>query len=240
VEAQDWDPIPECGKGLHGWLWGEGNHIVCDWWDDPKAKWLVAAVWEADLIDLTQKVKFPRAYVVFCGERHEAASKIIQLGATGPVMFCTKTGGNGSILTGGAGSILTGNNYSTLTGGRNSKLNGGYYSILKGGVCSILTGGTGSTLTGGTDSTLTSGRNSTLNGGDGSILNGDKWSYLTGGEGSILTGGEGSILTGGEGSIFIFRIWHDNRYRLHVAYVGENGIEPNKPHKLKDKNIFPC
>ena len=28
VEAPDWDPRAECGRGLHGWLWGDGDVSV--------------------------------------------------------------------------------------------------------------------------------------------------------------------------------------------------------------------
>jgi len=43
VEAPDWEPTYECGHGLHGLLWGEGNSGLLDTSDD--AKWLVV---EAD------------------------------------------------------------------------------------------------------------------------------------------------------------------------------------------------
>ena len=134
VEAPDWQPTADCGRGLHGFLWGEGDGSLADWSRD--AVWIVSRINE--WIDLDGKVKFPRAEVVFSGSREDATAKIRELGANGAVIGSTLTGGHGSILTGGHGSILTGGDRSTLTGGD--------YSILTGGHGSILTGGDGSIL----------------------------------------------------------------------------------------------
>ncbi len=110
AEAPDWKPTKECGNGLHGALWGEGDGSLLDW--SPDAVWVVAGVDE--WIDLDGKVKFPRATVVFAGARNDATAKIIALGARGAVIGAALAGGNDSTLTGGDGSILTGGNGSTL------------------------------------------------------------------------------------------------------------------------------
>jgi hypothetical protein len=290
VEAPDFDSTPECGKGLHGWLWGEGDVSACSWWNDLDSKWLVLAVWKDDLIELDSKVKFPRCWVVFSGDRISAPRKIIELGAQGAVLFANRLGGDNSTLTGGDRSTLTGGNGSTLNGGDDSTLNGGYgstltggywstlnggdrstlnggdWSTLNGGDRSTLNGGDGSTLTGGYRSTLNGGNGSKLNGGDDSTLNGGDRSTLNGGYGSTLTGGngsklkggdgstltggyrstlnggngsklnggDGSTLTGGYGSRLTFKVWDGNRYRLHTAYVGENGIKSGVPYQFID------
>ena len=126
VEAPDWQPTADCGRGLHGFLWGEGDGSLADWSRD--AVWIVSRINE--WIDLDGKVKFPRAEVVFSGSREDATAKIRELGANGAVIGSTLTGGHGSILTGGRGSTLTGGDYSALTGGRGSILTGGDGSIL--------------------------------------------------------------------------------------------------------------
>ena len=204
VSAPDWRATSECGNGLHGFLWGEGDGGLADW--SLNAIWIVAGIdhW----IDLGGKVKFPKANVVFAGSRAAATAKIIELGARGAVI----------------GSTLIGGDYSTLTGGDHSTLTGGYSSTLTGGARSTLTGGYRSTLTGGGGSTLTGGDHSTLTGGDHSTLTGGARSTLTGGYGSTLTGGYGSTLTAK---------WLDGlRYRIAVAYVGEDGIEPGAPYRV--------
>jgi hypothetical protein len=48
VECPDWDPAPQCGNGLHGLLWGEGDGGLLNW--DSDAKWLVVEVDEEDVI----------------------------------------------------------------------------------------------------------------------------------------------------------------------------------------------
>jgi hypothetical protein len=144
VEAPDWNPAPKCGNGLHGFLWGEGDAALADWSDS--AKWIVAKVAATDIVDLGGKVKFPRAEVVFVGNRFDATQFIREHGARGAIIGITLTGGECSTLSGGARSTLTGGARSTLTGGEGSTLTGGEGSTLTGGYGSTLTGGEGSTI----------------------------------------------------------------------------------------------
>jgi hypothetical protein len=214
VEASDWQPIKKCGNGLHGWLWGEGDHTVSDHWYNPKAIWLVAAVWLADTIDIQGKVKFPRAWVVYSGTRDEATREIVKLGSKKPVMFVNLTagdneaqvggfqarltGGDWSTNTGGYKSTNTGGNYSTNTGGDGSTNIGGYRSTNTGGNYSTNTGGNKSTNTGGNESTNTGGDRSTNTGGNKSTNTGGDWSTNTGGTGSTNKGGDYSTNKGGD------------------------------------------
>ena len=71
---------------------------------------------------------------------------------------------------------------------------------------------------------------STLTGGDGSTL--------TGGNRSTLTGGYGSTLTGGENATLIVKRWNGKRYKMHIAYVGEDGIKEGVKYRLNDDNEF--
>ena len=83
VECPDWKPTEECGNGLHGALWGEGDGSLLEW--SANAVWVVAGIEE--WIDLNGKVKFPRADVVFAGPRDEAVAEIVRRGATGAAQF---------------------------------------------------------------------------------------------------------------------------------------------------------
>lgn len=58
VEASDWKPTKECGNGLHGLLWGQGDWSLVHGAVD--ARYLVIEVDAADIVDLQNKVKFPR------------------------------------------------------------------------------------------------------------------------------------------------------------------------------------
>ena len=64
VEALDFIKNDQCGNGLHGFLWGEGNsNLAIPFHID--AKWLVVKVNKDDIIDLSGKVKYPKGEVVF-------------------------------------------------------------------------------------------------------------------------------------------------------------------------------
>jgi hypothetical protein len=80
VSCPDWKPARECGNGLHGLLWGEGS-VSLTAQDDPNANWLVCAVWTTDVVDLGDKVKVPRSFVVFTGSRFDAVAELQKLGA---------------------------------------------------------------------------------------------------------------------------------------------------------------
>ena len=57
VEAPDWDPRPECGRGLHGLLWAQGNYGLLSARHD--AKFLVIEADAKDVVTIDdQKVKF--------------------------------------------------------------------------------------------------------------------------------------------------------------------------------------
>jgi hypothetical protein len=107
VEAPDWDPKPECGYGLHGLLWGEGDGSLLNW--SPDAKWLVCKVVASECVELRGKVKFPRCEVVFCGDRL-GATKLIQAHRPGAAV----TGGT---ATAGDSGTATAGNHGTATAG---------------------------------------------------------------------------------------------------------------------------
>jgi hypothetical protein len=220
VEAPDWDPKPECGNGLHGFLWGEGDGSLADW--SEKAKWLVCEVDDDQIIGLQGKVKFKNCKVVFCGNREGATTYILANGSLGKaVIGATLTGGDGATLTGGDRATLTGGDRATLTGGDGATLTGGYRATLTGGDRATLTGGNGATLTGGDRATLT--------GGDGATL--------TGGDRATLTGGDGATLTGGENSVLMFSVWDGKRKRVITTHTGEDGILERKTYRLIEGKV---
>jgi hypothetical protein len=160
VKAPDWDPNPECGHGLHGLLWGEGNGVLLNW--DEDAKWLVVSVDTVEIVDLKDKVKFPRGIVVFCGDQ-EGATKYISKRAPK----------NSAVV----GLSISAGNYGQATAGDRGK----------------------------------------------------------------ATAGDHGEATAGDKGLLILS-WYDpaaNRRRVTVAYVGEDGIKPNKTYKLNEKTHKP-
>ena len=104
VVAPDWEPTKECGKGLHGWLNGEGDSGVASRFHEPDAKWLVLEV--PSFIELSGKVKFKSAKILFIGSRGECARYIWERTKAPCILGLELTGGDCSTLTGGEGSEL--------------------------------------------------------------------------------------------------------------------------------------
>ena len=150
AECPDWKPTKECGNGLHGALWGEGDGSLLDWSNN--AVWIVAGVDE--WIDLDGKVKFPRADVVFAGSRQDAIDKIVSLGATGAIIGGTATAGDGGTATAGyrgtatagEGGTATAGNYGTATAGEGGMATAGYYGTATAGNYGTATAGEGGTI----------------------------------------------------------------------------------------------
>ena len=63
VECPDWKATESCGNGLHGWLWGVGDYSL----SDHKPLWQVIEVADSDIVQLGNKVKFPKGDVLYSG-----------------------------------------------------------------------------------------------------------------------------------------------------------------------------
>ena len=106
VKCKDWQPIKECGNGLHGLLWGEGDGSLLSWEDS--ARWLVVRVKASTLIDLAGKVKFPAGTVVHCGDRKSAIEYLQKRAPEGKaIVGATATAGDGGTATAGYGGTAT-------------------------------------------------------------------------------------------------------------------------------------
>lgn len=136
VECQDWKPIAYCGNGLHGWLHGHGNGGTSNYWGD-KCNWLVVKVKTKHLIDLSDKVKFKKGEVVFCGDRKGATAYILKhdpIAITQPVVGAivetgdkgTATSGYQGISTSGSGGTSVCGDHGTATSGFNGLSRSGY------------------------------------------------------------------------------------------------------------------
>ena len=77
VVCPDWDPSPECGHGLHGLLWGEGDSDLLDWSNG--SQWLVVGI--EKWVEIGGKIKTPCGDVVYCGDMQGAAALVVALGA---------------------------------------------------------------------------------------------------------------------------------------------------------------
>lgn len=126
VEAPDWEPTEECGNGLYGLLWGEGDGSLLDWSDD--AVWVVAGIDE--WVDLGDKVKFPSADVVFAGGRKEATDLIVSLGAKGAVVGASVIAGDSGTATAGYRGTATAGDNGTATAGESGTATAGSGGVI--------------------------------------------------------------------------------------------------------------
>src|ERR1700690_4396926 len=118
VECHDWLPTAECGNGLHGFLWGEGDGGLANWAAD--AKWLVVSVLEKEIVLIDRKVKFPRGNVVFCGGRKEATDYIaarLPPGRTPAIVGHFAVSGDRGTSNSGVGGTSTSGHGGTSTSG---------------------------------------------------------------------------------------------------------------------------
>jgi len=160
VALPDWDPKPECGNGLHGFLRGEGDGRLASF--APDAKWLVVKVRLADVIDLAGKVKFPRGVVVFCGDRAGATALIKKKHPRATIVGGTSTSGDCGTSTSG--------DYGTSTSGFRGTSTSGYGGTSTSGDYGTSTSGFRGTSTSGFRGTSTSGDCGTSMAGENGIL----------------------------------------------------------------------
>ena len=230
VEAPDWEPTDECGNGLHGLLWGEGDGSLLDWKVD--ARWIVARVEE--YIDLGDKVKFPRAEVVFVGDRKAATDKIIELGAKGPVVGAIVCAGDHGIARAGYMGTASAGDLGTASAGYKGTARAGDHGTASAGDGGTASVGRWGSASAGDYGTASVGRCGTASAGDGGTASaGDYGTASVGRWGAARVGDGGTASAGEEGTITIK--WHDgNRIRIAVGYVGEGGIEPNTLYRVRN------
>ena len=225
AECPDWKPTKQCGNGLHGALWGEGDGALLDWRDD--AVWVVAGVDE--WIDLGGKVKFPRADVVFAGARDDAVAMLVSLGATGAIIGGTATAGERGTATAGYGGTATAGERGTATAGDGGTATAGYGGTATAGERGTATAGDGGTATAGYGGTATAGERGTATAGERGTA--------TAGYGGTATAGERGTATAGERGTLCLSFWNGNRRRIIIGYVGEDGVKANVAYRVRNGKL---
>jgi hypothetical protein len=236
VSAPDWIDNFRCGNGLHGWLWGEGDDTLGHV-DTPKAKWLVVRVLASEVRHgaghLIGKCKFPRGYVVHCGDRKSATEYIMRHGASGKAVI-------GATATAGDYGTATAGDYGTATAGCRGTATAGPGGTATAGDYGTATAGDYGTATAGDYGTATAGCRGTATAGPGGTATAGYRGTATAGNSGIATAGDGGIATAGDGGTICLQYYdaQSERYRIAVAYVGEDGILPNRKYKLNDSHEF--
>ena len=157
VVAPDWIANGKCGNGLHGWLYGQGDHGCADHWRNSDAKWMVLEVALSDVVMLGGKCKFPRAVVRFVGYKSDAAAYIIANDPRSADVVVIgehkSVGDNQSAIVGALG---------TATAGNSGTATAGYYGTATAGYSGTATAGDYGTATAGDYGTATAGKKGEL------------------------------------------------------------------------------
>ncbi|HIE5956816.1 TPA: hypothetical protein ACXNYZ_004666 [Pseudomonas aeruginosa] len=251
VEAPDWKKDNKCGHGLHGWLFGQGDHDCSGTVGDADAKWLVVEVVLADLIALGGKVKFPRCTVRHIGGKASATQFLIAneprsagvavIGATlqaGDKGFC-QVGDYGTATAGDEGTATAGN-WGTATAWDEGTATAGNRGTATAGDWGTATAGGWGTATAGGWGTATAGNRGTATAGDWGTATAGDWGTATAGNRGTATAGNRGTATAGEKGEIRIRYWDEKagRYRTVIGYIGEDGLEPNVPYKLNADRKF--
>lgn len=110
VTCPDFQNNPECGNGLHGWLWGVGDYSASKY----HANWLILEVADDDIIQISEKVKFPKCEVLFVGSLAKAYAWLkyaphweeAESSATGSYGIAASVGFNGKAKASESGAIF--------------------------------------------------------------------------------------------------------------------------------------
>ncbi|WP_220125153.1 hypothetical protein [Pseudomonas aeruginosa] len=220
VEAPDWKKDNRCGHGLHGWLFGQGDHDCSGTVGDADAKWLVVEVGLSDLIALGGKVKFPRCTIRHIGDRASAtqflianeprAAGVAVIGATlqaGDKELCqvgaygTATAGNEGTATAGDWGTATAGDWGTATAGNEGTATAGNEGTATAGYKGTATAGYKGTATAGYKGTATAGDWGTATAGyKGTATAGYKGTATAGDWGTATAGNWGTATAGNEGT----------------------------------------
>ena len=131
IAAPDWSPVAECGRGLHGLVHGVGDASLLTYAETPGANWLVVAADADKLVELRGKAKFPEGEVVYCGDRDGALAYLDAHGcADKPVVYATRTAGDGGTATAGYRGTATAGDRGTATAGDGGTATAGYRGVL--------------------------------------------------------------------------------------------------------------
>lgn len=204
VSAPDWNENKECGNGLHGWLYGQGDISCVSYWEDEDAKWMVLEVPSAEIVVLEGKCKFPSARVRFVGTKSEAAEFIIanepKALSLAVIGACMKVGDDAAASVGALGMAEAGYR-GTATSGANGTAIAGNYGTAKAGYRGIAKAGYRGTAIAGYRGTAEAGYRGTATAGRyGTAMASDNGTAEAGDNGIAEVGDNGRATAGNYGT----------------------------------------
>ena len=214
VVAPDWNKHPECGNGLHGWLFGQGDHSCAQYCQHEGAQWLVVEVDSDSIIELGGKVKFPRGVVRFAGDKKSATD----------FLWENEPRSREVVVIGAQRADLR--DKAVVQVGALGTATAGYRGTATAGALGTATAGDCGTVTAGDCGTATAGDRGTATAGEGGTA--------TAGALGPATAGYRGTATAGEGGVISIEYYDGNRYRRLIGAIGENGLKPNTPYRVDD------
>ncbi|MDR5777600.1 MULTISPECIES: hypothetical protein [unclassified Caballeronia] len=217
AEAPCWEPTLRFG-GLRGWLYGHGDHAIGGY-IEPTAKWLVVEAITDEIVEFEGICKFPRGKVRFVGTSKEAAHYLVAhepRAREHPVIGEHRAvGDGGSVIVGALGAASAGSDGIAVAGYR--------------GVASV---GSRGTATAGFRGISSAGRRGTAIAGSGGVATAEDC-------GTAIVGFQGRASAGLKGQISIW-YWDffEQRYRMKVGHIGEEGLDPYALYTLNDQHHF--
>jgi hypothetical protein len=233
---------------------GAGDGATLDW--SATASWLVVRVLTAEVVNLGDKVKVPRGFVVACGPREKCVAFLQRKGADPATMVGgtaaageaghAAAGYAGTATAGDAGAAMAGPRGTAKAGSRGTALAGdegtataGYAGTAAAGAGGTATAGYAGTAAAGAGGTATAGYAGTAAAGydgaaaagsDGAAAAGARGTATAGDDGLALVGLAGCVAARGKRCIVAVKWWDApaKRNRLAVGYEGENGIVRGK------------
>ena len=215
VSAPDWDPKPECGKGLHGLLSGEGDGSLLST-KDP-AKWMVIAAVKSEVVQIDRKVKVPRAYVVFVGSKKVTTDMIVKLCPGSACVFATVTSGE-------SGHSTSGDFGHSISGYSGHSISGEYGHSISGEYGHSISGYGGHSTSGNDGHSISRDYGHSTSGESGHSTSGD-FGHSNSGESGHSASGYYGHSTSGENGIVQFDYLENGRKRIKILYVGEDNIK---------------
>jgi hypothetical protein len=244
VRAPDWKDNFYPGYGLHGFLWGEGDGSFALW--DPDAIWLVVSVLRKDIRagrgGLIQKCKFPAGEVVFCGDRPAAIDFLVERlpndRAYSVIGRTVIVGDHGTAIVGDHGTAAAGCHGTAITGDHGTAIVGDHGSATVGYHGNAIAGGRGTAIAGGRGTAITGNYGTAIVGDHGSATVGYHGNATVGDDGIATVGNKGIATAGDNGIIQIAYYDHNQRKRIAIGYVDEEGILSDTPYRVNQNGRF--
>ena len=243
VVAPDWKDNPECGGGLHGWLYGAGEHSCTKFRGEDALWWVIEIEFESAVM-LIGKVKFPKGIVRFFGDRksatdylyeNEEKSRLVEVIGACRADLREKA----NVFVGALGHATAGFRGTAVAGDEGTATVGALGSATAGFRGTAVAGNRGTATVGAGGSATAGFRGEAVVGDEGTATVGDLGHATAGFRGTAVAGYGGTATADEDGVIAIGYIDKKAiRGRRKIGQVGGNCLKPNVKYRVNDRGEF--